>query len=301
MTLVLIFGLVLVAVSVTLLVRVLTAPRARTVEALGRIPAYGYAGAAPEEARARRSILGDLANVLGSVVAPYIGSMRVDALRKQLVAAGMYSTPPRRFLGYQLISALAVMAFVAWLLIGSGRGLLVVPAALFGLLAGWRMPSALVGRRAKSRHDQIEYDLPELVDLLVVAVESGMGLTGSMRLATERLTGPLGDEMRLMLQEQQMGLASDEALRSLLERCETPGVQSFVRAILQGEQLGVSIGQIMRNLGHEMRKKRRAMAEERAQKAPVKVLFPLVFLIFPALFIVILGPAIFPVLDLFGE
>jgi tight adherence protein C len=301
MTLTLVIGLMLVAVAVTLLFRALTAPRARTVEALGHIPAYGYAGAPPEEARKRRSIVGDLANVLGSVVAPHIGSVRLDVLRKQLVAAGMYTTTPRRFLGYQLISSIGVAALLSWLIVSSDRGLLVVPAALFGLVAGWKLPSALVGRKAKSRHDQIEYDLPELVDLLVVAVESGMGLTGSMRLATERLTGPLGDEMRLMLQEQQMGLASDEALRSLLERCETPGVQSFVRAILQGEQLGVSIGQIMRNLGNEMRKKRRATAEERAQKAPVKVLFPLVFLIFPALFVVILGPAIFPLIELFGE
>src|ERR671923_683237 len=162
------------------------------------------------------------------------------------------------------------------------------------------MPRFIIGRRARARADQIEYDLPELIDLLVVSIESGLGLTGSMQFATDRLKGPLGDEMKLMLREQQMGLGSDEALRSLLERCETEGVRSFVRAILQGEQLGVSIGQIMRNLALEMRKKRRQAAEERAQKAPVKVLFPLVFLIFPSIFVVILGPAIFPVLDLFG-
>ena len=139
-----------------------------------------------------------------------------------------------------------------------------------------------------------------MIDLLVVSVESGLGLTGSLRVATERMAGPLGDEMKLLLHEQQMGLASDEAMRSLLERCDTEGVRSFVRAILQGEQLGVSIGTILRNLALEMRKKRRQKAEERAQKAPIKVLFPLVFLIFPSIFVVILGPAIFPLRDLFS-
>ena len=97
-----------------------------------------------------------------------------------------------------------------------------------------------------------------------------------------------------------MGLSTNEALRNLLERCDTPLMRSFVRSVLQGETLGVSIGQIMRDLAVDMRKRRRAAAEERAQKAPIKLLFPLVFLIFPAMFVVILGPAVFSFLDTFG-
>jgi tight adherence protein C len=97
-----------------------------------------------------------------------------------------------------------------------------------------------------------------------------------------------------------MGLSAKEALRNLLERCDTPLMRSFVRAILQGETLGVSIGQIMRDLAVDMRKRRRAAAEERAQKAPIKLLFPLVFLIFPAMFVVILGPAAFSFIKAFG-
>lgn len=303
MTFVLIGGLALIAVAVTLFVRALMVPRVRTIEALSQIPSYGYAGVIPEGDRSEaRNALDELAGALGATVGRYISSMREDALRKQLIAAGFYRTPPRRFVGYQLIAAFSASLALVWFaaLTGSSGGAIFF-AALFGLFLGWIVPRYVVSRRARLRFEQIEYDLPELIDLLVVSIESGLGLTGSMRVATERMQGPLGDEMKLLLHEQQMGLGSDEALRSLLERCDTDGVRSFVRAILQGDQLGVSIGQIMRNLALEMRKKRRQRAEERAQKAPVKVLFPLVFLIFPSIFVVILGPAIFPVLNLFDQ
>src|SRR5919204_669865 len=105
-------------------------------------------------------------------------------------------------------------------------------------------------------------------------------------------TGSLSDEVRLALQEQRMGLATNEALSGMLSRCDTPSMRSFVRSVIQGETLGVSIGNIMRNLATEMRKRRRAAAEERAQKAPIKMLFPLIFLIFPPMFIVLLYPAV---------
>lgn len=98
-----------------------------------------------------------------------------------------------------------------------------------------------------------------------------------------------------------MGLSTNEALKNLLGRAETPAMRSFVRSILQGENLGVSIGEIMRNLAGEMRKRRRAAAEERAQKAPIKILFPLIFLIFPAMFVILLGPAVFQFIEAFGS
>ncbi len=167
-------------------------------------------------------------------------------------------------------------------------------------VAGWVAPMTIVRRRARRRSDAIDYDLPNLIDLLVVTVEAGLGFNASLQLAGERLKGPLGDELRLTLQEQSMGLSTNEALRNLLARCDTPLMRSFVRSVLQGETLGVSIGQIMRELATEMRKRRRQAAEERAQKAPIKLLFPLVFLIFPAMFVILLGPAIFAFLKAIG-
>src|SRR2546423_810671 len=139
------------------------------------------------------------------------------------------------------------------------------------------------------------------IDLLVVTVEAGVSFNESLRIASNRIGGALGQELRLTMQEQTMGLALNEALQNLLLRAETPGLRSFIRSVLQGETLGVSIGQILRNVAVEMRKRRRALAEERAQKAPIKILFPLVFMIFPAIFVIILAPAVYALLDAFHK
>jgi tight adherence protein C len=133
----------------------------------------------------------------------------------------------------------------------------------------------------------------------VTTVEAGVGFSGSLQMAARRMHGPLGEELRLTLQEQDMGLSTEEALSNLLERADTPAMRTFVRAIIQGESLGVSIGKIMRDLATEMRKRRRQKAEERAAKAPTKMLFPLAFLIFPALFVVLLGPAVMAIFHSF--
>ena len=134
--------------------------------------------------------------------------------------------------------------------------------------------------------------MPELIDLLVVTVEAGLSLSAALQLAGERLQGPLGEELRIVIQEQRMGLTPVQALENMVGRTPTPAVESFARAMMQGELLGVSVGQILRSLAIEMRKRRRAQAEQQAQKAPIKMLFPLVFMIFPALFVIILGPAL---------
>ena len=158
----------------------------------------------------------------------------------------------------------------------------------------------MLARRLKERYHEIDKALPDLIDLLVVTVEAGIGFVGSLRMAAEQLDGPLAQELRLTLQEQNMGRSTTEALAGLMQRADTPGIRSFVRAIVQGELLGVSIGQILRNLASEMRKKRKAKAEEQAQKAPIKMLFPLVLLIFPAMFVVLLLPALISIKNTLG-
>ena len=173
----------------------------------------------------------------------------------------------------------------------------IVISALFG----WYLPSIVLERKTKERHHLIDRELPELIDLLVVTVEAGIGFNGALRLAAEQLEGPLAQELRLTLQEQSMGLATTEALDNLAYRVDTPGVKAFVRGISQGETLGVSISQILKNLADEMRKKRKATAEELAQKAPVKMLFPLIFLIFPAMFVVLLLPALLQISKTLGD
>jgi tight adherence protein C len=164
----------------------------------------------------------------------------------------------------------------------------------------WMLPSFWLGHKMRTRLDDIDYAMPELIDLLVVILEAGVAFTGAIRIAAERIGGPLGDELRLTIQEQNLGLSMLDSLENWMARCDTPAVATFVRAMVQGERLGISIGQILRNLALEMRKRRRAAAEECAHKAGIKIIFPLAFLIFPAMFVIILAPALYRIFDTFS-
>jgi tight adherence protein C len=156
----------------------------------------------------------------------------------------------------------------------------------------WAVPASTVRRRAQARLDQIDRALPELVDVITATIDAGLGFAASLQLVAGRFDGPLGEELRLTLHEQNMGLTTDRALANMLERCDTPSVRAFVRAIQQGSTLGISVGQMMRSVATECRSRRREAAHEKVQKAPVKLLFPLVFMVFPSLLVVILYPAL---------
>jgi tight adherence protein C len=119
--------------------------------------------------------------------------------------------------------------------------------------------------------------------------------------AAARVHGPLADEMRRVMREQSLGVSMGSALRAMAERTDAPSVRTFATTLVQGERLGISVGQMLRTLAVDIRKRRRALAEEKAHKTPVKILFPLVLLIFPALFIVLLAPAVLSVLGGFGN
>lgn len=298
--LIFLLGLLLLGATTALAARAFAMPRLRAQENVAKIDDYGFSTGAAETTQ-EGSLLGvfdGLASVLGNLRRGERGAVNA---RKLLMAAGMYNVDPRRLVGYQLLAGGGFFALWLWLWASTGLSPLIGAVGLIGgTLVSFRLPMIIVSRRARVRLDAIEYDLPELIDLLVVAVEAGLGFGAAIKAASERLTGPLGAEMRLMLQEQRMGLTVTEALKNVLERVETPSLRSFVRSVVQGEQLGISIGQVLRSVADEMRKRRKAAAEERAQKAPIKMLFPLIFLIFPAMFIVLLGPAIFAFLDALG-
>ena len=149
------------------------------------------------------------------------------------------------------------------------------------------------------RAERIDLDMPDLIDTLVATVEAGIAFSASLQIASRRFHGPLGEELRLTLQEQSMGLGFDDSLTNMLDRQNTRSIRAFVRSLIQGEELGVAVGQTLRNMSHEMRALRRQLAEERAQKAPVKLVFPIVLLILPALLLTTLGPAIIRIHDIF--
>jgi tight adherence protein C len=296
----LLIGAVLIGTAVALAARAFVMPRMRMNEALEQIPAYGYKGKGEaDEPEGLRFALDGLAGMVGGLVGARFGS-EAD-LRNKLMSAGLYKISPRKFIGYRVLALFSVPAVWLWSSSVAGfSGFMVVLGFAIALLAGWTAPLSIVQRRSRRRLTEVDRELPELIDLLIVTVEAGLGFSGSLRVSAERFRGALGEELRLTLQEQNMGLSTEESLRNLLARCETPAMRSFVRSIVQGETLGVSIGQIMRNLAVEMRKRRRQDAEERAQRAPIKILFPLIFLIFPAMFVILLAPAVFGLIRAFG-
>ena len=271
---------------------------------LDQIQTYGYVaestGGSEAESPSHRP-LDSLAGRLGNFVARRTSRFGEARIREQLVSAGMYGTTPRKVLGYQLLCAIAFGLLVLWLIPAMGGS--IVLAAAGGLAAGamgWFAPPYYVDIKKRQRFDKIDKQLPDMIDLLVVTIEAGLGILASMRVASDSMSDPLGQELRLTLQEQRMGLSVGQAIESLGRRADSPNMRIFVRSITQGERLGVSIGTTMRNLSVEMRKRRRAIAEERAQKMPVKMLFPLIFFIFPALFIVILTPMIINIIEALG-
>jgi tight adherence protein C len=295
MVLLALLALLLTGAAVAALYRSLTLSRARVAAHLDDVGAYGFAPGVPallQPSEPRAGALPALARRLGNSVARRIGASEEAKLRDLLIAAGLYSTPVRTVLGYRVLAAATLAGFGVLL----GHELVVrMAVAAFLALCGWIFPVTYLRRRAKQRAFAIELATPNLIDQIVVSLEAGMGFSASLQTWTSKLDGPLGDEMRLALQEQRMGASLTGSLQHLRERVQSPNLQSFVRAVVQGERLGVSLGQIMRDLAEDMRKRRRQMAEERAQKTPVKLLIPLVFLILPTIFIVALVP---PVLDM---
>jgi tight adherence protein C len=300
MILLALLALSLGGVAVAALARSLTLSRTRVATHLDELGAYGYAAtsAALPAADAGVGPLAALAARLGAVVARRMGAAREADLRTLLTMAGMHSTSPRTVLGYRALGT-ATLA-VLGLFIGHSVLVHVVVMSLMAL-CGWRIPLILVRRRATSRALEIEREVPNLIDQIVVMLEAGVSFSSSLQISAERLKGALGQEMRLALQEQRMGASLTDSLNHLRERVESSNLKSFARAVVQGERLGVSIGQVMRDLAIEMRKRRRQMAEERAQKTPVKLLLPLVFLILPTMFIVVLVPPALTVMETLGR
>lgn len=221
----------------------------------------------------------------------------LDELEHKIVLAG---SPP----GYEMdrmlvLKVLGTASVVVWVplvyrVLGLG-GRLAFAAAGFLWLAAFLGPDVVLARRIELRQHEIAIRLPDLLDLLVISVEAGLGFEQAVDRTASALPGPLADEFRRMLQETRIGATRADALRALDARTEVQDLKSFILAMLQADAFGVSIARILRSQADEMRIKRRQAAEEIAQRAPVKMLFPLVFCIFPAVLVVVLGPALISV------
>jgi tight adherence protein C len=277
-------------------------PRTRALARVREIEAYGFQGdvaTARAPVASRRSPFLMIGARVGELLDHGIIHRYELWMRGRLIAAGMYDVAARTVVGLQFVAGGLVALLIALTAPGSniaGNMMLAIAAgAIF-----WATPMVYVHGRAARRLDQVERQVPDLIDMLVVTLEAGLAFGASMDAASTRMRLPLGDEIRLTMQEQRMGLGMSEALTNTLARVETQNMSAFVRSVVQGNALGISMGVVMRNLAADMRVRRRQLAEERAHKAPVKMLFPLIFFMFPALGVVILGPAMFEITEKLG-
>jgi len=166
-------------------------------------------------------------------------------------------------------------------------------------LTGYTVPSAAIAARASKRQKEIRKALSDTMDLLTISVEAGLGFDAALGQVVRNVPGPLSDEISRMLQEMQIGVSRTEALRNLTERTEVPELDGFVLSMIQADKYGVGVAKVLRSQSQELRQKRRQRAEETAQKVPLKLLFPTIFMLLPALFIVILGPGVIKIYESF--
>ena len=192
---------------------------------------------------------------------------------------------------------------VLFLLFGVLSGGL-VQGAFFGLIGffiGYLLPEFWLGRKIKSRQKIILKMIPDTLDLLTISVRAGLGFDAALAKVVEKIPGPLSEEFRRALAEVRVGKARRDALRDMIPRTNVQPLSNFIGAIIQAEQLGVSISKVLQVQSEQLRIERRQRAEEMAAKAPIKMLFPLVGCIFPSLFVVILGPAIISMVKTFSS
>jgi len=294
MLLVIVIGIACLAASAYFIGDAVTLPARERRSSVNRAARYG--SFRPSLGAAQRPFRERVMSPIGERLARWTLKLHpkttIEGVSARLLAAGVNrSLSATTFLAFK--SGLAIVGFVVGALFGGAvtgpGGVLFCSIALAGI--GFIAPDFAVSSRARARKERIRAELPDALDLMAVSVEAGMGFDGAISKLTEHMAGPLADEFALTLSEIRIGESRQDALKKLAERTGTPELSSFVRSIIQADQLGISLGRILRVQATDSRLKRQAAAEEKAMKAPIKMLFPTVLFIFPAMFLVILGPA----------
>lgn len=221
-----------------------------------------------------------------------------DQLDKRLFQAGVKMTA-EQFIMVQIILMVGFPLLMIFLCLNAGL-MKAIFIGIITMLIGLIIPEYYLRGRIRERALTLQENLPDLLDLLTVSVEAGLGFDAALSRVVERSEGLLALEFKRLLQDIRMGKPRLDAFRDLSKRSLSSDLTTFCSAIVQADQLGVGIGKVLRIQSEQMRTKRRQRAEEAAMKAPIKMLFPMILLIFPALFIILLGPAVIRLINVFG-
>ncbi len=240
----------------------------------------------------RERVIAPMVSKISSAISRRMPRQTMERLRQQLEMAGNPGNlQPGAFMVLQWVTTalLGVLGFVIFRNQPLNKLILLTLAlALFGYF----LPRLWLNRRIQARQKAILKALPDAIDLLTISVEAGLGFDLALQRVVEKWNNDLSREFARVLSDVRLGKSRREALRDLVARTGVPDLSTFIAAVIQAEQLGVSIAKILRVQSDQLRVRRRQRAEELAHQAPVKMLFPLVFLIFPSMFVVILGPAV---------
>ena len=296
------FAILCVGAAIFVLGEVATYPERLKARSVRRATDYGHVRVPNSEhelLRFRERVLAPAASRLAAIPLKLSPRTNVEAITAKLVAAGLASRLDAS--GFLALKGGATIAagLAGFVLGASGSAtntLLLTPAfAAVGFIA----PDWILNMKMRSRREEIRSELPDALDLLAVSVEAGLGFDGAVTKLTEHMSGPLIDEFALTLNEIRVGESRQVALKKMAGRVDATELSNFVRAVVQAEQLGISLGRILRVQAADTRLRRQAAAEEKAMKAPIKMLFPTVIFIFPSMFIVFLGPAMLTILKAF--
>lgn len=245
-------------------------------------------------------ILVPIVQKAAGLVARFMPANVLETTRQKLETAGRpRNLGPAEFLAIRFIAA-ALLGGLTFLVFLRASGQAAQFRPLFPPLMtvfGFFLPTIWLGSRIKSRQDEIIKALPDALDLLTICVEAGLGFDAAMSKVAEKWEDTLSMEFGRVIQEIQLGKLRREALRDMADRMVVSDVSTFVAAVIQADQLGVSMAKVLRIQSDQMRLRRRQRAEQKAHQAPIKMLFPMAFLIFPALFIVLLGPAVIVLME----
>lgn len=278
----------------------LSLPQNRVLRSLGRMALVKDNGQVPKYSRKELFQLYLLK--ISNIFSKFKKEQKYNEKDKALISAGLTGWNSAEWKVLTYASGLFCTLLVSIPSILSTMTLLIkFQIIIIGFIIGYLLPNFWLKARIKKRKEEIVRSLPDVLDLVMVSVEAGLGFDSAIQRVVEKQKGVLAEEFNIVLKEINMGKPRRNSLKDLAKRNNVEDLSNVIASLVQADQLGISMGSVLRNQSKQLRQKRKQRAKEQAQKAPVKIMIPLVFFIFPSIFIVILGPAVLRIIEIFGK